>query len=171
MQVTLIAAMSVDGYIARHVDDRSFDWTSIEDKKFYVEQIKRIGTVVMGSKTFDTFHKYPKGLEFIIYSRTPDQFVNPKPHVITAHATDQDPQQLLEELAARGVTEVAICGGSSIYSLFMQAGVVDRLLLTVEPIVFGSGVSLFSARYEAKLTLQAIQNLSDQAFVLDYAVG
>ncbi len=170
MKVTLLAAMTVDGYIGRSASDRSFDWTSLEDKQFYVKTIKEIKTVVMGSTSFKTFTKYPRGLRFIIYTSNPDEFVNPKPEVIAAEGTNEDPVTLIQRLEKEGVEEVAIAGGASIYAQFMAAGVVDRLLLTVEPIIFGEGVKLFNTTIEKKLSLEKIHDISEQTKVFEYSV-
>jgi dihydrofolate reductase len=130
--------------------------------------IKQAGTVIMGAKTFQTFTRYPKGLEFVIYSRTPETFVNPKPEVITAWATSEDPVVVLKKLAAEGKQEVAICGGASIYSLFLQAGLVDKLYLTVEPVLFGEGVKLFSGEINKKCQLVSQRKLNDNTLLLEY---
>lgn len=170
MTCFLLAAMSVDGYIARSPDDRSFDWTSLEDKQFYVESIKRARAVIMGAKTFQTFTRYPKGLRYIIYTSRPEEFVNPKPEVIQATATKDDPASVLKALEQEGYSEVAICGGSTIYSMFMKAGLVDTLYLTVEPVIFGQGVGLFTEDIGAKLQLKQVTNLSAQTLLLTYDV-
>lgn len=171
MKCFLVAAMSADGFIARSANDRSFDWTSSEDKQFYVETIKRTRAVIMGATTFKTFTKYPRGLRYVVYSSTPESFINPKPDVIQATATNQAPAEVLTQLAAEGFTEVAICGGSSIYTLFLQAGLVDHLYLTVEPVLFGRGVPLLSQAQDLKLSLVQVKNLSDQTVLLEYQLS
>lgn len=170
MNCFLIAAVTADGFIARNPDDRSFDWTSLEDKKFYVDMIKQAGTVVMGRQTFGTFTRYPKGLQFVIYTREPASFQNPKPEVIDAWATQQTPAELLADLAKKGCTDVAVCGGSSIYTMFMKSRLVTKLYLTVEPVLFGQGVSLFSDSLDQNLQLVEVKKLSDQTIVLEYDV-
>jgi dihydrofolate reductase len=170
MHCFLIAAMTADGYIGRSDTDRSFDWTSEADKKFYVEMIKRAGTVVMGSRTFGTFTRYPKGLHFVVYTSRPDEFVNPKPEVITTQATQLDPQALISQLAAEGREEVAICGGSSVYSMFLKSGVVDTLYLSVEPVLFGQGVPLLSEQLNIDLQLKESRRLSEETLLLEYRV-
>ena len=52
MEVFIIAAITADGFIARSENDRSFDWTSPEDKQFYLRQIKRADAIIMGSPTY-----------------------------------------------------------------------------------------------------------------------
>jgi dihydrofolate reductase len=170
MQVSLIAAISADGFIAKDSVQPSFEWTSPEDKQFYVNFIKKTKFVIMGSKSFSTFTKYPKGLTFVIYTSRPEKFVNPKPWVIETIATKAGPKQLLEELADKGCTEVAICGGASIYTMFMKSGLVNRIYLTMEPVFFGSGVKLFGEKTDIKVRLSKIHNLSDQTKVMEYEV-
>lgn len=162
--------MSVDGFIAQETDQSSFHWTSVEDKQFYIQTIKELKTVVMGSTSFKTFTRYPKGLRFIIYTSKPDEFVNPKPEVISAEGTNEDPKALVERLEKEGVEEVCIAGGASIYAQFMNANVVDRLLLTVEPIVFGDGVKIFNQKMEKQLKLEKIHHIADQTKVMEYSV-
>jgi dihydrofolate reductase len=170
MHVFLIAAVTVDGHIGRSADDRSFDWTSPEDKQFYVEKIKQADVIVMGMRSFETFTRYPKNSRWMLYSREPNTFANPKPETIRAEATDEDPTELLKRLESEGVKTVAICGGASIYTLFMQAGLVNTLYLTVEPVIFGQGVKLFSGNVQAQLQLREIKKLSEETIVLDYQV-
>ncbi|MCA9370079.1 MAG: dihydrofolate reductase [Pseudomonadales bacterium] len=166
MHVTLIVATSADGFIARKTEESSFDWTSPEDKQFYIQTIKEYKTVVMGSRSFQTFTRYPKGLRFIIYSRSPENFSNPKPHVITADATRVSPAELVETLRSEGVEKVLIAGGSSIYTQFFAAGVVDTLYITQEPVFFGQGVPLFTKSIEERVQLLSSRKLNDRGTLL-----
>lgn len=169
MVVTLIAAQTVDGYIARTELDRSFDWTSQEDKTFYISKLKESDAVVMGSKTFGTFTKYPKGKHFVILTRKPAEFINPRPEVITVTATDATPAQVLAKLEQEGYQNVLIAGGSSVYRQYLASGVVDRLFLTIEPVLFGTGVKLCDAPLGMlELELQQVHELSQQTIVLEY---
>jgi dihydrofolate reductase len=148
--------------------DRSFDWTSPEDKQFYVDTIKRTRAVVMGLRTFQTFTRYPKGLKFVLYTSKPEDFVNPKPHLIETWATKEDPKTVIETLAREGYEEVAICGGASIYTMFLKAGLVDQLDLTIEPVMFGRGVPLLSEEVNVQLELAEAKNLSAQTLLHTY---
>jgi len=178
MEVTLIAAQTVDGYIARSEFDRSFDWTSQEDKAFYISKLKESDAVVMGSKTFGTFSRYPKGKHFVILTRKPAEFVNPSPEVITVDATNAEPAQVIENLQDQGFGRILIAGGSSVYRQYLAAGVVDRLFLTIEPVLFGAGVKLCDealvtggkdgAGGMVHLDLQNVHQLSGQTIVLEY---
>ncbi len=68
------------------------------------------------------------------------------------------------------MTEIAICGGSSIYSMFLEAGAVTDVYLTIEPLIFGRGVKLFEAPSKAELKLQSVNKLNDSTVLLHYKV-
>lgn len=172
MQISLIAAMTIDGFIGRDSHDKSFDWTSAEDKKFYVQQIKKADAIIMGRKTFETFSRYPKDSHWVIYTSDKENFKKPQSKHITVETTDLSPKELLEKLKNDGKKEVAICGGSSIYTMFMNSGLVNKLYLTVEPVLFGKGIKLFGDNLEQiSLKLVNTNHLSSQTIVLEYEVN
>jgi dihydrofolate reductase len=143
MTVTLIAATTSDGFIGRKTNDRSFDWTSEEDSRFYVKSLRESDAIVMGSKTFSGIKLHPKNSNYVIYSRNFKSFKNPRPEVITAKATDLDPRELLTELKNSGHKAILIAGGASIYKMFLESNVLDVLNIIKEPVVFGEGIKLF----------------------------
>ncbi len=51
-----------------------------------------------------------------------------------------DLRALLERLAERGVDEVLVEGGHRILTAFLREGLVDRMIITVAPIIVGAGV-------------------------------
>ncbi|MEN8253590.1 MAG: dihydrofolate reductase family protein [Patescibacteria group bacterium] len=174
MKVFIIAAVTADGFIARNEDDKSFDWTSPEDKKFYVKKIKEADAIVMGRKSFETFTRYPRGSRWLIYTSKPEDFKNPKPSVIKAEGVNSSARELLGKLKKEKSQQVAICGGSSIYTMFLNSGLVDKLFITVEEdIKFGTGMPLFNdgtSLNEKRFKLIDIQQLAEQTRLLEYQV-
>ncbi len=158
----IIAAVTADGFIAKDANHAA-TWTSKADKKRFVELTKRAGVVVMGYPTFRTLPRPLKDRVNIVYSR---QTIS----IEGAEVTTDEPRLLLEKLEQRGFTEVAICGGSQIYTLFMKAGVVERLYLTVEPLFFGQGLTLFKESLDAKLRLEKMEQVETGTLFLDYRV-
>lgn len=165
MKVFLIAAITVDGFIGRSSDHMA-DWTSPEDKKLFVSKTKEAGIMVMGSKTFSTIGRALPGRKTIVYTSRPDEF----PKQDDVEATNESPAELIARLEKASTEALAICGGASIYSLFMEAGVVDELYLTVEPLAFGTGVPLFGNSLETQLKLFSSEKLNDDTVLLHYAV-
>jgi dihydrofolate reductase len=161
MKVFIIAAQTLDGFIAKEVNHPAF-WTSKEDKHRFIELTKRAGVVIMGSSTFKTLPRPLKERVNIVYTKS-GQFEG-------AETTIKSPIELLKELEDRGFKEVAICGGSQIYNMFLKAGVVDTLYITVEPLVFGTGISVFNEPLDVHLELKSHEKTESGTLLLEYKV-
>ncbi len=164
MKVFLIAAITVDGFIAK-TNNQLADWTSTEDKKLFVRLTKEAGHMVMGARTYETIGRALPGRKTIVYTYDSASITNPD-----IEATTEAPADLVERLAKNGAHGLAVCGGAQIYSLFAKAGVLDELYLTVEPVAFGAGVSLFSEALDLNLELLDSQTLNDNVILLHYRV-
>jgi len=166
MQVFIIAALTVDGFIAEKTDQSSLDWTSQEDKKFFVERTKEAGAIVVGRKTFETFPKaLPNRLNLVLTAQSGLSSEDSNVEYVNLSA-----QGVVELAQERGYKELAVCGGASVYGQFLLAGVVDKLYLTIEPVVFGGGVKLFDKPMATRLKLDGVSKLSSQTLLLTYSV-
>ena len=159
----IIAAISTDGFIGPMHHTSSLTWTSGADKKFFSERTKQAGVCVMGHTTFETIGKALPDRKTIVYSDTPIDV----PDITTTAAT---PQDLCAQLEKEGYEEVAVCGGSSIYTQFMQAQLVQKIYLTVEPIIFGNGTPLFTEEFMTHLNLESTTPLDGNSLLLEYSV-
>lgn len=157
----IIAAVTADGFIAKDEKHSAF-WTSKEDKKRFVELTKHSGVVVMGSTTYATLPRPLKERLNIVYSKS-KKFEG-------AETTQKEPLELLGDLEGRGFKEVAICGGSKIYTMFMKAKVIDRIFLTIEPRLFGKGITLFNEELHYHLNLIGAVQSESGALLLEYKV-
>ena len=54
--------------------------------------------------------------------------------------------------------------------MFMKAGVVNKIYLTVEPIIFGSGIRLFEEEMHYTLKLKSAGQADNGALLLEYDV-
>ncbi len=185
MDVSIIAAMSADGFIAKDSSHMSTDWTSQEDYQFFISKVKKSSVAIWGRKTYDTVGRPVGTCLNIIYSRSQSddaafdsltaEDLRSEDKQTKTIFTDRDPTQVIARLEELGVSEASVIGGSAIYHMFMAAGLVTRLFLTIEPIVFGQGVSLFSSSLGGEaglpLSLQHVHQLSEQTIVLEYSMG
>ncbi len=137
MNVVLIAAVSADGFIAADPAQSSLEWTSKEDKAFFVSKTKELGTMVMGRKTFETIGRALPDRRMIVLTRQPGERA-----VEGVEFTSEAPRALLERLKREGVPSVAVCGGGEVYAQFLREGLVDEAYVTVEPVLFGAGTPL-----------------------------
>ncbi len=164
MKVFIIAAVTADGFIGRD-SGHTADWTGSEDKKVFVRLTKEAGTMIMGSRTFDTIGRALPGRRNIIYTSRSEAYAD----VEGVETTNESPTELITRLEEEGVQSVAICGGTSIYDMFMRSGLVTELYLTVTPVVFGTGVRLFTSSLSSQLELLENTTLGDDAVLLHYA--
>ena len=161
----IIAAISADGFIGQQKELPSFAWTSGADKQFFIDRTKEARVVIMGSKTFATIGKPLKDRLVVVYSSQSKKYDQPG-----IETTALPPRELLISLEKRGYTEVAICGGSSIYSLFLASGLVTTLYLTIEPRLFGTGIPLFTETINLPLTLVSSSPIGHNALLLKYTI-
>ena len=163
IKVFIIAAVTADGFIAKDGQHSPLNWTSKADKTRLVELTKRAGVIVMGSSTFKTIGRPLSGRLNIVYSKH-QSFEG-------VEMTQESPMELIQRLDQMGYKEVAICGGSHIYTMFMKASVVDTIYLTIEPVMFGKGVTMFNEdlRYSLKLIASQVSE-STGTLLLEYSV-
>ncbi len=171
MRLTLIAAQSLDGFITRH-DTPGSGFASAEDRAFFREALRAFDCCVMGGETYRTAREsiramlMPERLR-VVLTRTPAKFLNDSvPGKL--EFTNCTPNQLVTELRERGLQHCAILGGAQIHSLFLDAGLIDELWLTIEPLLFGGGTPLLAARSSTKLTLLSSERLAPSTLLLKY---
>ena len=146
MDIILIAAITMDGYIA-HRSDEIISWS--KDLKLFKEQTMGY-PVIMGSNTAKTLAIELKGREQIVIHR------------------NDNPKEILAEL---DVEKCFIIGGGRTYTKF--APFLTHLYITPHPIVFGKGVQLFPDLKE-ELSLKLIRKITvdkaDEIFQFQYKV-
>lgn len=154
-------AITVDGKIAKTTDHLA-NWTSKADKKVFVEETKKAGVIVMGETTYKTIGRPLPGRLNVVMSYAPDVSKN-QPGIL--EFTNTPPRELLSELAGRGFSTVILGGGATINGLFLKENLVDEVWLTIEPKIFGEGLSLFKGA-DVNLDLEMIENRQLDANVI-----
>lgn len=139
MKIILLAAMTIDGKIARN-ETHLVDWSSREDKRLFFATTKHAGVIIMGNNTFKTLASPLPGRLHIVLTATVEGKISVTGAV---EYTSQTPEEIVAALETRGYTEAVLAGGAQVNTLFLKAGLVDELWLTVEPLIFGVGIDLF----------------------------
>ena len=168
MKITILAAMTIDGKIARN-EAHFVDWSSREDKSLFRAATKQAGVMIVGNNTFKTFPSpLPGRLHIVLTSTTIDKVDIPG----EVEYTSQSPYDIVATLEARGYTEAVLVGGALVNSLFLKAGLVDEIWLTLEPLIFGSGIDLFrSTEFDLRARLISMEKLNEEgALHLRYAL-
>lgn len=175
-EVFIIVAETADGFIAKN-ESHPASWTSKEDKKRFIELTKKAGVMIMGGSTFKTLPWPLKDRLNIVYTRDAESYAKNVPHAkdnparnAKVEITSTSPEKLIESLAERGYESIAICGGSQIYTMFMNSGLVDKIYLTIEPLVFGKGMGIFNANVEKNLKLVSTSSTEGGTIFAEYEV-
>ncbi len=173
MQIFLIAAQSVDGFITRH-DIPGSGFSSPEDKTYFTRTLASCDCSVMGGETYRVSRDFilPRltkaRLRVVLTRRAGHYASEAQPGAL--EFTSQSAPEIVADLEKREYRRCALLGGSQIYGLFMEAGLVDELWLTIEPRLFGSGTPLLAKRIDSQLELMSNERLGTNTLLLKYSV-
>jgi len=141
-------ATSLDGYIA---DKKGgLDWLHSVSNPDHMDLgwsdfMSQTDALIMGRNTFETVcgfdvaWPYPKPV--FVLSNTMNSI--PEAYSDKAEIISGPLLQIIESLKARGFTRLYIDGGKTIQS-FLQADLIDELIITQIPVLLGGGAPLFS---------------------------
>lgn len=144
MRGSVFIATSLDGFIARQ--DGSLDWLPADggEPHGYDEFIAEVDAIVIGRKTFETvlgFDAWPYGTKpVVVLSTRPSALRAPEGAV--CDMMGGTPPEVAKRLSARGFEHLYVDGGVTIQG-FLQAGLIQRLIITRIPVLLGRGIPLF----------------------------
>ncbi len=171
VQIVLIAAQSLDGFITRHAEPGTA-FTSSEDKAYFHTALAGFEAGIFGGETYrvsrDVIRTNRSGLRLrVVLTRSPEQFAaDALPGAL--EFTTAEPAAIVADLTARGVRRCALLGGSQAHSRFLAAGLVDEVWLTIEPRLFGGGTPLLAGPTDIRLRLEAVERLGPHGLILKY---
>jgi dihydrofolate reductase len=164
MKVIMMMAMTADGKIAK--DSGHFpNWTSKEDKKLFAQISKEIGVVMFGEKTFATFPSPLPNRLNVVFTQNLD-----KPEIESVKWVTGEPELILAELEKIGFSSALLGGGAYLNTLFLEKKLIDEIIITIEPKIFGAGLGLFNGDFNINLKLIDMQKINENALMLKYQV-
>jgi dihydrofolate reductase len=144
MKASVFIATSLDGFIARR--DGAIDWLPADggEPHGYTEFMATVDAIVMGRNTFETvlsFGAWPYGrTPVVVLTTRPSEVAVPEGAVCDVMAGA--PPEIVARLAERGLKHLYIDGGVTVQR-FLEAGLIQRLIITRVPVLLGSGIPLF----------------------------
>jgi dihydrofolate reductase len=127
---------------------RSAEHRSLENRWF--------DAVLMGRNTYEVGLKegianpYPT-LRQYVFSRSYNESPDPQVTIVSSDAVEV--VRTLKQEDGKGIW---LCGGSALATTLLTAGLIDRLILKLNPVLFGSGIPLF-----APVITQVLTELTD----------
>jgi dihydrofolate reductase len=146
-------AMSLDGYIAG--PNGEHDWIVMDPEIDFAGMWKEFDTFLIGRKTFDAMRrmgnagKSSQGITNIVFSRTlkPSDF--PKVRI------ESDAERVVKELKGTPGKDIAVFGGGELFRSLLVAGLVDRIEMSVIPVLLGTGIPVFPPPGRVTLKLRS----------------
>ncbi len=143
-ELVYYVASTLDGFIAHQ--DGSFDGFEWDDEVVadFIADQSTFDTVIMGRKTYEVglnagkTSPYP-GMRQIVFSRTLKS--SPDKAVELANGNLIPTVSALKEDGG----SIWLCGGSELATPLLQANLIDKIIVKLNPVVFGSGIPLFNA--------------------------
>lgn len=169
MKITLIILQTLDGLIVRNQDD-DMSWGSHEDKHFFRNLTKQIGTMIMGANTYEKMPVFAfKDRYSLVFTNEPKKFQPGKAQNIEFFTGS--PVDGVNHLKDKGIEEAALIGGGNLNNQFLKAGLVNELYITVAPRIFAKGIKGYGDNaLDIKLKLLESQILPTNEVLLHYLV-
>jgi dihydrofolate reductase len=165
VKLTLLMASTLDGKIGKHPDHFP-DWTGTEDKQLFAALSREAGAVIMGSRTFDTIRRPLPGRMNVVMTRDKTR----RSAWDNLRYTDAAPGAVLAQLEKDGYDRAILAGGALINALFAAARCIDEIVVTISPLIFGSGIGLFTEEIAMALELREVRRLGRNRVCLTYLV-
>jgi len=131
-------AMSLDGYVAG--PNGEYDWIVTDPSIDFVARMAKFDALLVGRKTFDAMMKAGRptmlGIKTFVFSRTL------KPSDDADVSIYADAERVVAELRTKSGKDIALFGGGQLFRSLLAAGQVDRIEISVIPVLLGGGIPL-----------------------------
>ena len=164
-------AASLDGYIAG--PNGEYDWITPEPAIDFGALFRKVDTVLLGRHSYELVLRdpaaatWPAGARVIVFSQTLHQSDHPDV-TVTAEPAATVVARLRAEDSAR---EIWLYGGGALFASLLAAGQVDRVEVTLIPILLGGGVPLIPpGRIRSPLVLDHVEQYPSGQVSVHYTV-
>jgi dihydrofolate reductase len=143
MKASVFVGISLDGFMARA--DGALDFLPVGggEPHGYDEFMATVDALVIGRKTYETVlgfaaWAYADKPVFVLSGRA----LAPAPEGAVVERLAGTPAEIVSTLIQRGIRHVYVDGGITIQG-FLEAGLIQRLIVTRVPVLIGTGIPLF----------------------------
>jgi dihydrofolate reductase len=143
LKASVFVGTSLDGFIARTDGALDFLPAGGGEPHGYEEFMATVQALVIGRHTFDTvrtFDTWPYGAKPVFVLSTRPLASIPAGAVV--EQLSGPPASIVAQLEGRGIEHIYVDGGITIQR-FLQAGLINRLIVTRVPVLIGTGIPLF----------------------------
>lgn len=139
-QLVYSVAASLDGYIAG--PNGEFDWIIQDPTIDFGEIFRGFDTLIMGRRSYEAIlsggHSVKEfGMKAFVVSTTLDAAQHSDASVISTNL-----EKTVRELKQKSGKDIWLFGGGSLFRSLLDAGLVDRVDLSLIPVLLGGGIPL-----------------------------
>lgn len=164
-------ATTLDGYVEGENGALDFFVWEGDHVTDFLEAMKTYDTVLMGRKTYDfglkqgVSNPYPT-MQTYVFSRT----LSESPDANVTLVSDNSVEFVRNLKNAEGGT-IWLAGAGSLATTFFEAGLIDEVVIKLNPVLVGSGVPLLSSIGKAlPLKLTSSKEYGNGVLLLQYEV-
>jgi dihydrofolate reductase len=163
-QYNLIVAATLDGKIARSGKHQSTDWTSKEDALHMRGLLNESDVIVLGRKTYELATPLQKR-NCIVFTGSVKNTEQKSEKCLYINPGNKSLTDVVKE---KGYQIIAVLGGAQTYNYFLANRLISNLYLTIEPVAFGNGVSIFNQMQDddVRFELKDVRKLNDTGSIL-----
>lgn len=159
-----VVASTLDGFIARFPGQISTDWTSKEDKEHLHKMEEEADVLLLASKSYRLAEERLSKFNSIVLTRKVNGIEKKNDLLTFLNPEKADFKKYVEE---KGYKNICVLGGRAAYNFVLENNLLDDIYLTIEPVVFGEGITIFNKEVELKrFKLESVKNLNTKGTLL-----
>ena len=165
MIVTLYLATSVNGLITFGNDDS--DW--VNDWEIFTAKIKEYGIIAMGRRTFECagdLFPYQNALNIVTSTTLPPKNDD------KAVFGNFSPPEIINLAQEKGFGRLLLVGGSNTVKQFLDQNLVNNIIFTIHPLLFGQGKPIFEPipNLKKELRLTSVEQIKSPLVTISYQI-
>jgi len=162
MKKVLYMGLTANGCYA--VADESHSESSLPKEVLdnFTQQVRRVGNLIIGRRTYDLFPTMIPGVHLVIVSRS-------RPNYDGASVV-ASPTEALSLLEKKGYDTALVGGGATLVNTVLSQGLVDEIYINIYPFVSNGRTFAISEKLESSLELLSVDKLSANIVQLHYKV-
>ncbi|WP_427160854.1 dihydrofolate reductase family protein [Aliinostoc sp. HNIBRCY26] len=169
-KIILFIASSLDGYIAR--SSGAVDWLFTDQDYGYTDFYTQVDTLIMGNKTYQqvlSFGDYPYADKevFVFSQKQQGRTEN------NATFINRDLEEFVTQIRQSSGGNIWLVGGTQTIYFFLKHNLIDELILSIHPIILGSGIPLIvnDPSLECSLNLQDVNKFESGLVQVTYTLN